>query len=93
MEGLQKMVRDFYSIVEDIKRRPYDLLDYGQNQFERDFLEFKVNIHDLELALQVSSLLWVKNDTLIEKGGLIEIPLFPLHLPTFPRACSPEGPS
>eukprot|EP00884_Botryococcus_braunii_P007425 jgi/Botrbrau1/16684/Bobra.0317s0002.1 len=52
MEGLQKMVRDFYSIVEDIKRRPYDLLDYGQNQFERDFLEFKVNIHDLELALQ-----------------------------------------
>ncbi len=47
------MVRDFYAIVEDIKRKPYDLLDYARNQFERDFLEFKVNIHDLELALQV----------------------------------------
>jgi dynein heavy chain len=53
MEGLQQMVRDFYAIVEDIKRKPYDLLDYARNQFERDFLEFKVNIHDLELALQV----------------------------------------
>lgn len=31
--------------------RPW-VLDYTKNQFDRDFLEFNVNIHDLEMALQ-----------------------------------------
>lgn len=40
-------------VVEDIKKRPYDLLDYGRTQFDRDLLEFNVQINDLEAALQV----------------------------------------
>jgi dynein heavy chain len=40
-------------IVDDVKRKPYDLLDYSRNQFDRDYLEFNVNIHDLEISLQV----------------------------------------
>jgi hypothetical protein len=38
--------------VDDIKRKPYDLLDYAKNTFDRDFLEFNVNIHDLDSQMQ-----------------------------------------
>lgn len=47
------MIRSFHNIVDDVKRKPYDLLDYYKTQFDRDYLEFNVNIHDLEMALQV----------------------------------------
>ncbi len=53
IDGLEQMIKSFYNIVDDIKRKPYDLLDFSRNQFDRDFLEFNVNIHDLEMALQV----------------------------------------
>ncbi len=36
-----------------MKRKPYDLLDFSRTQYERDMLEFEVNIHDLEMGLQV----------------------------------------
>jgi dynein heavy chain len=38
--------------VEEVRRKPYDLLDAGQNHFDRDFLEFNVHINELELAVQ-----------------------------------------
>ena len=41
--------------MEDMKKRPYDLLDYGRTQFDRDLLEFSVHINDLEAALQVGA--------------------------------------
>ena len=34
-----------------VRRKPYDLLDYAKNQYDRT-LEFNVNIHDLETQLQ-----------------------------------------
>jgi len=52
LDGLDQMIKNFYNIVDDIKRKPYDLLDFYRTQFDRDFLEFNVNIHDLELSLQ-----------------------------------------
>ncbi|CAD7698753.1 unnamed protein product [Ostreobium quekettii] len=52
IDGLGTMMKNFYNIVDDVKRKPYDLLDYSKNQFDRDYLEFNVNIHDLEMALQ-----------------------------------------
>lgn len=39
-----------------MRKRPYDLLDYGRTQLDRDLLEFNVQIHDLEAALQVGGL-------------------------------------
>ena len=42
-------------VVEDIKKRPYDLLDFSRTQFDRDLLEFSVQINDLEAALQVGA--------------------------------------
>lgn len=47
------MLKSLYTIIDDVKRKPYDLLDYTRNQFDRDYLEFNVNIHDLEISLQV----------------------------------------
>jgi dynein heavy chain len=47
------VIKSFYQIVDDVKRKPYDLLDYTRNQFDRDYLELNVNIHDLEIQLQV----------------------------------------
>lgn len=51
--GLEQIIKSFYSIVDDVKRKPYDLLDFSRTQYERDMLEFEVNIHDLEMGLQV----------------------------------------
>lgn len=46
------MLKAFWAIVDDVKRKPYDLLDFSRTQFDRDYLEFNVNIHDLEISLQ-----------------------------------------
>ena len=53
INGLEQMIKNFYDIVDDIKRKPYDLLDFSRNQFDRDYLEFNVNVHDLDITLQV----------------------------------------
>lgn len=52
IEGLEQMIRSLNNIIDDVKRKPYDLLDFFRNQFDRDYLEFNVNIHDLEIQLQ-----------------------------------------
>ncbi|GFR42148.1 hypothetical protein Agub_g3000 [Astrephomene gubernaculifera] len=52
IEGLDTMLKSLNNIIDDVKRKPYDLLDYSKNAFDRDFLEFNVNINDLELQLQ-----------------------------------------
>jgi hypothetical protein len=51
--GLESVLKSLYTIIDDVKRKPYDLLDYSRNQFDRDYLEFNVNIHDLEISLLV----------------------------------------
>jgi Dynein heavy chain, N-terminal region 1 len=50
--GLDAVLKSLNNIIDDVKRKPYDLLDYTRNQFDRDFLEFNVNIHELESGLQ-----------------------------------------
>jgi hypothetical protein len=46
------VLKAFWAIVDDVKRKPYDLLDFSRTQFDRDYLEFNVNIHDMEISLQ-----------------------------------------
>lgn len=46
------MLKACWNVVDDVKRKPYDLLDFSRTQFDRDYLEFNVNIHDLEISLQ-----------------------------------------
>ena len=42
----------FRQIVDEFTRKPYELLDYQKGQFDRDYLEFNANIHELESSLQ-----------------------------------------
>jgi hypothetical protein len=52
--GLDALMRTFGNILEEVCRRPYDLLDASKTVFERDFLEFNVHISDLESSIQVN---------------------------------------
>lgn len=53
IEGMGEVTAGFEVIAEEIRSKPYDLLDASKDQFDRDFLEFNVNINDLEDTLQV----------------------------------------
>lgn len=52
IDGLQDIIRSFFVIVDEFKRRPYDLLDYQKSSFDRDLLEFNVSVNEMEGALQ-----------------------------------------
>ena len=47
----------FGNILEEVRRKPYDLLDASKTIFERDFLEFNVHISDLEASVQAQTVL------------------------------------
>jgi dynein heavy chain len=52
VEGMENLIEKFFKIADDFKKKPYDLLDFTKNVFDRDFLEFNVNVAELETALQ-----------------------------------------
>jgi len=52
IEGMDEVTVKFGSIVEDMRRKPYDILDFNKQSFEMDFLSFKAAIADLESILQ-----------------------------------------
>lgn len=56
IEGLEALMSKFGNIVEEVRRKPYDLLDASKTIFDRDFLEFNVHISDLEASVQVKIL-------------------------------------
>ena len=48
IDGLVAPIKAFFKVVEEFKRKPYDLMDFAKNQFDRDYLEFNVSVHELE---------------------------------------------
>jgi len=52
IEGLEAVIDRFKQIADDMKRKPYDLLDFTDSKFDRDLMDFDVQIHDLETQLQ-----------------------------------------
>ena len=52
VEGMEGLMARFRQIVDEFTRKPYELLDYQKGQFDRDYLEFNANIHELESSLQ-----------------------------------------
>ena len=52
LEGMEGLMANFFTMVGEFKRKPYDLFDFQANQFDRDYLEFLANIHELESSLQ-----------------------------------------
>ena len=57
MEGMEELINDFVSIIEDFKSKRHDLLDFHNNKFDRDYVEFNVKISELENSLQVRTLI------------------------------------
>ena len=55
IEGLEALMARFGNILEEVRRKPYDLLDASKTIFERDFLEFNVHISDLEASVQAQT--------------------------------------
>lgn len=52
IEGLSEMIANFNTITDNVRMKGLDLLDFYSTQLDRDYLEFIVNIHDLEMGLQ-----------------------------------------
>ena len=52
LEGMEDLIEQFHSIVKDFRQKRHDLLDYHNNKFDRDYVEFNVKISDLEGSLQ-----------------------------------------
>mgnify|MGYP002834821241 CR=1 FL=1 len=51
-EGMEDLIEQFHAIVKDFRQKKHDLLDYHNNKFDRDYVEFNVKISDLEGSLQ-----------------------------------------
>lgn len=49
---MDKLTSKFESIIEGFKKNRHDLLDTSQNKFDRDWVEFNVEISKLDVELQ-----------------------------------------
>eukprot|EP00667_Euglena_gracilis_P000005 EG_transcript_5 len=53
IDGMESLITRFFEIVDDLKRKTGDLLDYTKPTFDKDYIEFNKNIQELESSLQV----------------------------------------
>lgn len=49
---MDKLTNKFDGIIESFKKNRHDLLDTSQNKFDRDWVEFNVEISKLDVELQ-----------------------------------------
>jgi len=51
-DGMEGLVKNFKSMLEEFQYKRHDLLDFTTNRFDRDYVEFNVRISDLESNLR-----------------------------------------
>lgn len=51
IDGMERLIGNFYQLISDFKSKKHDLLDFTNTQFERDFVEFTMNNSGLEHAI------------------------------------------
>jgi dynein heavy chain len=51
LEGMETLTSKFKDIIEDFKKKRHELLDTNVNKFDRDWVEFNVEISHLDVAL------------------------------------------
>lgn len=51
LEGMDKLTEHFKQIIEEFKKKGHELLDYQNNKFDRDYVEFNVQISHLDIEL------------------------------------------
>ncbi|KDO29332.1 hypothetical protein SPRG_05868 [Saprolegnia parasitica CBS 223.65] len=52
LEGMGSLIATFETIITEFKSQKHDLLDFHNNKFDRDYVDFNVRISDLELSFQ-----------------------------------------
>jgi dynein heavy chain len=52
LEGMEDLIDKFLHIKQDFCAKNHDLLDFHNNKFDRDYVEFNVRISDLEGSMQ-----------------------------------------
>ena len=52
LEGIEEILRKFGMVMDDLKSKNHNLLDYESTIFDRDFIEFNVEVSNLETSLQ-----------------------------------------
>lgn len=52
LEGIGNILQTFYGYVNSFKKKNHKLLDYHNNTFDRDFVEFNVDVSSVETELQ-----------------------------------------
>eukprot|EP00913_Durusdinium_trenchii_P005594 g5213.t1 len=97
MDGIRQLVASFQNIVDDFKVKRHDLLDFLNNRFDRDYVEFNVRVSELESRLQefinqsfhniasidTSLKLLSKFQSILQNGSLKTVP----ELEPAPRSC------
>lgn len=53
MEGLDDLLSTFHNIIKLFRSQQHDLLEYHNNRFDRNFVEFNMKLTDLESTLQI----------------------------------------
>jgi len=53
LDGMGPLIAAFGQIIEHVKSKKHDLLDFHSNKLDRDYVEFNVRIGELESSLQV----------------------------------------
>jgi dynein heavy chain len=51
LEGIGHILQTFYGFVNNFKKKNHKLLDYNYNIFDRDFVEFNVDVSSVETEL------------------------------------------
>ena len=49
---MEHLIGKFNDLVKSFRQKKHNLLDYNQNMFDRDFVEFNVDVSTLESELQ-----------------------------------------
>eukprot|EP00667_Euglena_gracilis_P001259 EG_transcript_1257 len=53
VDGMDPLLQRFAEIVDELKRKTSDLLDYTKPAFDKDYIEFNRSVQELESSLQV----------------------------------------
>lgn len=61
LEGLEPITVKYKTIVENIKKKSYDILDHRKPEFENDYTEFRNQIDYLQQQLQTFIDTWSRN--------------------------------
>ncbi|KAF4132123.1 Dynein heavy chain C-terminal domain [Phytophthora infestans] len=52
LEGMDALLASFNTIIREFRAHKHNLLDFHNNKFDRDYVEFNIQIADLEASLQ-----------------------------------------